>query len=144
MSSILNYHNLFEYQSLYSSLSPAYPCLFFSILCQSRILLIFLNLYIFLSTLIFFFLFCNIHHLYPFESLYFYPSTTYPYILFYLPSIHANPFLSCLQSLITTIFLNTNLFNQVYPPSIHVYFFQYFVNLESCLSFCISIPAYPH
>ena len=36
-------------QSLYPSLFPTYPCLSFSILCQSRILLIFLNLYLLIN-----------------------------------------------------------------------------------------------
>ena len=36
-------------------------------------------------------------------------------ILLYLPSIHANPFLSLLQSIMTLIFFNPSLFIQVYP-----------------------------
>ena len=45
-SLIFNYPNLLESQSLYPILALTYPCLSFSILYQSKILFIFLNLYL--------------------------------------------------------------------------------------------------
>ena len=126
---IYNHSYPFEFVCLYPSVSLD-PRLSFSILGQSKILLIFLNFYIILSTLI---LFCNINHLYPFESqrlsksiprvsmsMFFYSLEIYnsAYLFESLSSYRSDSIFIFFLISITSILLNPSLSIQIYLPLI--------------------------